>query len=133
MVRAEKVCDEGKQWQVIQHLRQVFRANDYPEPVVKNNLKGRTTPTNTTMKSQTPPMILHLPYVKGVSERTEKMYRPLRVRTVIKLTGTLRSPPVKVKQARPDRKKKGVVYEVLCKDCLCVYIGKTGRTLERSN
>ena len=51
----------------------------------------------------------------------------------MKLTGTLRSSLVKVKQARPDRKKKGVVYEVLCKDCPCVYIGKTGRTLERSD
>ena len=50
---------------------------------------------------------------------------------MIKLTGTLRSSLVKVKQARPDRKKKDVVYEVLCKDCPCVYIGETGRTLEK--
>ena len=26
-VRAEKVCDEGKQWQEIQHLREVIRVN----------------------------------------------------------------------------------------------------------
>ena len=36
-----------------------------------------------------------------------------------------------MKQPRPDSKKKGVVYEVLCKDCPNVYIGETGRTLER--
>ncbi len=98
---------------------------------MKNNLKGRPMPTNTTMESPTPPKILHLPYVKGVSERIEKMCRPLGVRTVMKSTNTLRSSLVKVKQARPDRKTKGVVYEVPCKDCPCVYIGETGRTLEK--
>ena len=36
------------------------------------------------------------------------------VRTVMKLTGTLRVSLVKVKQARPDRKKKGVVYMRCC-------------------
>ena len=44
---------------------------------------------------------------------------------------TLRSSLVNVKQPRPDRKKKGVVYEVPCKDCPSVYIGETGRTLEK--
>ena len=83
------------------------------------------------MESQTPPKLLYLPYVKGVSEHIEKMCRPLGMRTVIKSASTLRSSLVKVKQARPDRKKKGVVYEVLCKDCPCVYIGETGRTLEK--
>ena len=28
-------------------------------------------------------------------------------------------------------KWKGVVYELSCKDCPCVYIGETGRTLEK--
>ena len=130
-VRAEKVCEEGKRWKEIQHLRQVFRANGYPEPVVKNNLRGRPTPSNTTMESETPPKLLHLPYVKGVSERIEKMCRPLGVKTVMKTADTLRSRLVKVKQAMPSSKKKGVIYEIPCKDCPCVYIGETGRTLEK--
>ena len=70
-------------------------------------------------------------YVRGVSERIEKMCRPLKVRTVMKSASTLRSSLVKVKHIRPDRKKKGVVYKVPCKDCPCVYIGETGRTLEK--
>ena len=41
-----------------------------------------------------------------------------------------KSTPLKVKQLRPDR-KKGVVYEVPCTDCPCVYIAETGRTLEK--
>ena len=37
---------------------------------------------------------------------------------------------IHLKQPRED-KKKGVIYEVPCKDCECVYIGETGRTLEK--
>ena len=59
-VRAEKACDEGKS---DSHLRQVFRANGYPEPS-ENNLRGRPTPSNTTMESETCPKLLHLHYVK---------------------------------------------------------------------
>ena len=59
------------------------------------------------------------------------MCLPLGVRTVMKSASILRSFLVKVKQARPDMKRKGVVYEVPCKDCPCVYIGATGRTLEK--
>ena len=33
--------------------------------------------------------------------------------------------------ALEDRKKKGVVYEVPCQDCECVYIGETSRGLEK--
>ena len=50
---------------------------------------------------------------------------------MMKTASTLRSRLVKVKQAIPNSKKKGVIYEVPCKDCPCVYIGETGRTLEK--
>ena len=120
-VRAKKVCEERKQWQEIQRLRQVFRANGYPKPVVKNNLRCRSTP----------PRLLHLPYVRGVSEQNEKMWRPLGVKTVMKTADTLRSRLVKLKQAIPNSKKKSVIYEIPWKDRLCVYIGETGRTLEK--
>ena len=38
---------------------------------------------------------------------------------------------VHVKHPREDKRKKGVIYEVPCKDCQCVYIGETGRTMEK--
>ena len=108
-------------------------ANGYPGAVVKNNLRGRTTPNLTTVETESPPKLLHIPYVKGVSERIERMCKPLGVKTVASSRSTLRSSLVKVRQPRPDRnsKKKGVVYEVPCKDCSSVYIGETGRTLEK--
>ena len=59
------------------------------------------------------------------------MCRPLGVKTVMKTADTLRSQLVKVKQAMPSSKKKGVIYKIPRKDCPCVYIGETGRTLEK--
>ena len=73
-IRAKKVCSGGKQWQEIQRLRQVFMANGYPGPVM-NNLRGKTTPTITTV--ETPPKLLHRPYVKKVSEWIEKICQSL--------------------------------------------------------
>ena len=37
---------------------------------------------------------------------------------------------MRVKSTRPDEQKKGVIYEVPCADCDCVYVGETGRSLE---
>ena len=51
--------------------------------------------------------LLHLLYVKRVSEWIKKMWQPLGVRTVMKTANTLRSSLVQVKQPRPDMKKKG--------------------------
>ena len=128
-VRAVKVCGKGKDGRR-SAPRQVFRPRlsrtcSEEQPERQNNT------THTTMESETPPKLLHLPYVKGVSERIEKMCRPLGVKTVMKTADTLRSRLVKVKQAIPSTKKKGVIYEIPCKDCPRVYIGETGRTLEK--
>ena len=109
----------------------MFRANGYPEPVVKRNLRGRPTPTNTTIESETPLKLLLVPYARGFIEQIKKMCRPLGVSTVMKSASTLRSSIVKVKLARPDMKNKGAVYEMPCKACPCVYIRETGRTLEK--
>ena len=37
---------------------------------------------------------------------------------------------MKVKTRVPEEKKRGVVYEVPCKECGKTYIGKTKRTLK---
>ena len=118
-------------WPEIRHLRQVFKTNGYPETMVKRNLRARPTPTNFSQTSQPAPKLLLLPYVPGLSERIKRVCQPLRVKTVCRSRGTLRSALVRVKQPREDRKKKGVIYEVPCKDCECGYIGETSRTLEK--
>ena len=54
----------------------------------------------------------------------------LGVKVICKSQHTLRQTLIKVKSTRPGNRKKGVVYEVPCADCDCVYVGETGRSLE---
>ncbi len=54
--------------------------------------------------------LLVLPYIKGISEKIEKMCRPLNIKVNFQTSTTLRKLLIHV-QATPMEKKKGVVYE----------------------
>ena len=75
--------------------------------------------------------ILYLPYVQSLSERTEQVCRPLNIRTVFNSSFTLQQSLVQVKNCTLADRKKDVVYEITCGDCEAVYIGETGRTLQK--
>ena len=77
-----------------------------------------------------PPKIQCLPYVRGLSEKLERVCIPLGVKAAFRPMRTLRQAQVKVKTPIPEEKKKGVMYEVPCKDCHRVHIGATKRTLK---
>ena len=140
--RAETVCDTTRLSGELNHFKQVFRANGYPIRTINRNLKNHPTPeppthteqeqtTETEDREWTTPKFLHLPHVKGISERIERKCKNLRIRTTLKSKGTLREALVRTKEPQPEWKKKGVVYQVPCGDCDSTYIGETGRTLEK--
>ena len=134
--RARKVCHATRLTGENNHLRQVLQANGYPTQLVYRTLRNHPTPpslppTQTDTQAETTPKFLHHPYVKGISERIERKCKHLGIRTTLKSRETLRESLVRTKEPQPDRKRKGVVYEVPCADCECVYIGETGRTLEK--
>ena len=74
---------------------------------------------------------IYTPYVRGVSERIERRCRSLGIRTTFKSKEALREALMQTKEPQPECKKKGVVYQALCAKCDSVYIGETGRTLEK--
>ncbi|MDA8003043.1 MAG: GIY-YIG nuclease family protein [Alphaproteobacteria bacterium] len=76
------------------------------------------------------PKIICLPYVKGISEKIERICTPLGVKAAFRPVRTIRKTLMKVKTPIPEAKKKSVVYEVPCKECDGVYIGETKRTLK---
>ena len=71
-----------------------------------------------------------LPYVQGLSEKLERVCTPLGVKAVFKPASTLRQTLMQVKTCIPEERKRGVVYEVSCKECHHTYIGETKRTLK---
>ena len=72
-----------------------------------------------------------IPYIKGISEKIEHVCRSLNIKTVFTSTPTLKKHLMKVKTPREKSKIKGVVYEIPCMDCSMVYVGETGRTLDK--
>lgn len=132
--RAEKVCDDETIDQERRHLQHTFEANGYPRRIVQRTLKRRRRPeteeaSNECEQEQT--KLLILPYLKNTSEQIERTCRSLGVKAVFKSQGTLRQWLTKVKTARPELRKKDVIYEVPCKDCDSKYIGETGRNLQK--
>ena len=116
-------------------MKQVFRANGFLESFLKRILDGpihrdTPSPTPTTVEEERQKVIF-LPYVHSLSQKIEKICRPLGIKTIFKSSNTLRQSLVHVKNSIPDERKKGVVYEIPCMDCEQVYIGETGRTMQK--
>ena len=73
---------------------------------------------------------LFLPYVRGVSERIERVCRSLNVNVVFKSSSSLRQTLTRMKTRRDKELRRGVVYEVPCGGCSSVYFVETGRLLQ---
>ena len=129
--RADRICHSSTKNQKMTHLQWVFEANGFPRPTVRKILsypRQDSSPTDEREK------MLYLPYVRGLSERTEQVCWPLNITTVFKSSFTPRHSLVQFKNRTPANRKKAVLYEITCGDCEAVYIGETGRTLaEESN
>ena len=131
--RACNICDDSSRRKEITHLKKVFLANGYPEPMTSRTLnhQGHSPPVLAETTENEKKKILYLLYIKGVSEKIELLCAPLGVKTVFKSRHTLRQSLMRVKSPRQDDLKAGVVYEVPCADCNHVYIGETGRCLQK--
>ena len=111
----------------LEHLQETFEANGYPTRVVQGALEHRRRVISPQVGEQ--PKKLLLPYVRGLSERIERLVRPLNIRTVFKTQTTLRHRLMRVK-GKPDRQDvKWVICSVPC-ECGDCYIGETGRNLK---
>ena len=126
------MCHHTTKSQEIKHLKQVFRTNGFPESSLLDGSNRRDTPTPPPKAvEEERQKVIFLPYVHALSQKIEKICRPLGIKTIFKSSNTLRQYLVYVKISIPDEKKNGVVYEVPCMDCEQVYIGETGRTMQK--
>ena len=81
---AEKICHPIRFPQEGQHQRAVFQANSYPTHVVVCSLGKHCKPLLPKALEQP---TLHLAYVKGVTERIERMCRHQGVKTTFQVSG----------------------------------------------
>ena len=75
--RGNMICGPESREAEMQHLQQVFQANSFPKNLVRKTLSHQ--PQSSPSSSPTdegPARILCLPYVKGLSEKVERVCAP---------------------------------------------------------
>ncbi|BHF85863.1 hypothetical protein SprV_1002903700 [Sparganum proliferum] len=108
------------------YLRDQFVQNGYPRAFLSRCIRGRHQRT----RASTPPTIWHsLPYIKGVSEATERIAAELGVGIAHRPKATMRNRVMKIKDRLKPEEQSLVVYRIPCQNCPCNYTGQTGRML----
>ncbi|BHF71563.1 hypothetical protein SprV_0401462200 [Sparganum proliferum] len=111
----------------VRYLRDHFVQNGYPRAFTSRRLRGRNQRTRTS----TPPTIWHsLPYIKCISEATERIAAELGVGIVYCPEAIMRNRVMKIKERLKPEEQSGVVYRIPCQNCPCNYTEQTGRMLE---
>ena len=76
------------------------------------------------------PPLVGLPYIQGLSEELQRIFKSHGVNSFLKPTNTLRQILVKPKDPTPKEQKCGVVYNVDCGECKDSYVGETARKMK---
>ena len=108
--RALRICDNTSRQAEMEHLARVFEANGFPEKVVRKTLTKPQRQQTCEPDEEEPPKTLHLPYVRGLSEKIEKTCGPLGVKAIFKPQSTLKQQLVRMKQKMSEEKRIEVVY-----------------------
>ena len=112
-----------------QHVQKALQANGYkswmfksPKPRKKKDSSANNNPTNRRIN-------VPLPYIRGISEKLNRIFRDHGVNAYHKPINTIRSFLVHPKDKTPDCDKCGVVYKINCSDCKDTYVGETARAM----
>ncbi|XP_035658161.1 uncharacterized protein LOC118403535 [Branchiostoma floridae] len=125
------VTEETDRQQEVKHIKQALSLCGYPDWTFKrvqhqsNKPKPKKEKKKEEQKSKG--MII-IPYVKGITETLERIFRKHAIATAVKPKTTLRNLLVHPKDRLEDSSKTDCVYKIPCKSCDKVYIGETGRT-----
>ncbi|BHF69763.1 hypothetical protein SprV_0301280900 [Sparganum proliferum] len=119
---AEKLQERACLW----HL---FLVNGYPRSFVNKCLFQRHTKTDGEA-NQKPEVLRVLPYMRNISEATERMLRPLNVGVGHRPEATIRRLVMQPKGRLPPEDMSGVIYRVNCLDCQANYCGMTNKRLK---
>ena len=71
-----------------------------------------------------------IPYVQGISEPIKRILAEVGIRVAMKPHFTLSLIFRKSKDPIDFEEKRGLVYQISCRDCDAIYIGETGRSVK---
>ncbi|XP_072046904.1 uncharacterized protein [Amphiura filiformis] len=95
---------------------------------VKQQMKDKQPKAREKKKDDIPSKgMVVIPYVEGVAERLQRIFKKHNISTAMRPTNTLKSLLVHPKDKKDIEQTSDVVYNIPCKGCDKSYIGETGR------
>ena len=111
-------------------VTEVLTANNYPANFIYS---GRQLNRQQEVNDMGQCSMVILPYAKGFSERIAKVLRGFNIKVVHKPIRTISNILKKPKDKIEKEASRRIVYKIKCKDCDCVYIGQTSRSLKHAS
>jgi hypothetical protein len=109
-------------------LRQDLQNNGYSRDFVVAAIKSRVGANPKTTQEEKPLCYIHIPYIKGISEKFRRIGNQYKVKTIFKTRNSLRSLLTKTKPYQDSNLTAQCVQSIPC-ECGRKYIGQTGRPL----
>ena len=115
------------------HIQQALSTNGYKDWSLKvPNQTNSIERQKDRLANQSEPQKSHpigLPYIKGLSEELQRIFKDHGVNIYHKPVNTLRSFLVRPKDPTPISDQCGVVYDIPCDTCDDSYVGETARKM----
>ena len=128
--RAANLCSDENVNTEVDNVKKILKTNGYNNNIISSSLTRRNTPgVGDSQANNENFKYVSVPYIKGASERVDKILQRYGYKLGHHLTHTLESKLSKLKDMRPDSDKCGVIYKIKCNECNHVYIGETGKEL----
>ena len=94
--------------------------NNYPRNLSKLQQQNHQRQLNEEVTKY-----ISVPYIKGCSERVQRILHPHQIRLANKPSTTIRSQVCHLKDAKSASERNHAVYKIDCLDCSSTYIGET--------
>jgi len=95
--------------------------------IIEKQINQETLPNNNIPSN--PTKYFKAPYIRGASERVNKLLKPLSIKIVSSSTNTIQKQLKSFKDVREKDNTVGAVYQLDCQNCDKVYIGESGREI----
>ncbi|XP_072052031.1 uncharacterized protein [Amphiura filiformis] len=132
--RMDKIVTETEDRQKEEdNIKKALKTCGYPEwtiETVKKKIRdkpSKATKNKTKDTSQQTKGLVVIPYVEGVAERANRVFKKHNIATAMKPNTSLRKLLVHPKDKIDPLDKTDCIYEIPCKNCDCTY--ETGRKL----
>ena len=103
------------------HVEQTLALNGYP----RKYFRGQRKITDRTLPTRSFESFTSIPYVQCVSDKIQRVLNEVGVKVAVKPHLTIRKLFPSLKDPLDNSEKSCLVYQIPCRDCSFVYIGKT--------